>query len=115
MSARLLVIATAPCFVGGARRRAGEEFSVARDDYIDYEGNLNLPSCVVPMKNRALANARIRELETRPLRAALAACGKSAREEAMRRIADLERDPNLEVKPRGPSRTAREQREVKQS
>jgi hypothetical protein len=112
MNGRISVIATAPCFIGGARRRAGEEFSVARDDYIDFEGNLNLPSCVVPSKDRALANESIREYETRPLRAALASCGKSAREDAERRLAELDRDPNLEVKPRGPSRTSREQREV---
>lgn len=78
MSDRIAVIAVAPCFVGGARRRAGEEFTIVRDDYVDWQGSFQLPGCLVPASDRGRAQKLISELESRPVRAAIAAAGQGA-------------------------------------
>lgn len=108
---RMNVTCVAPGFIDGSRRKPGDRFSIAPAQYTTWDGKVELPSCVE--RDPAKAAERIREYETRPLRAALAACSPSAARDAAKRHAELQRDPNLEVKPRSPSPSAREQREVR--
>lgn len=70
------VTAVTPCFIGGARRRAGESFTIVREDYVDYDGVLRLPSCVEV--DPAVANKRIATLEGKGLAAVIASSGGGA-------------------------------------
>jgi hypothetical protein len=69
-------------FVAGSRRRLGQEFDIAEIDYIDFNGELRLPACLVPASDRARANEIIAELKGKGEAAARASAGKAAKIQA---------------------------------
>jgi hypothetical protein len=66
-------------FIGGSRRRLGSEFEIDPDDFTSYDGELRLPSCLVPASDRARANKIIAQLKAKPAAAARASAGKGAK------------------------------------
>jgi hypothetical protein len=85
------VTAIVECFFEGSRRRQGSTFEIDASEY-EYDGVVKLPSCVMPAGGPA--NAAVREIQSRPYRAARASCGNPGSVTIPKALRDFEREPD---------------------